>query len=339
MKTMMHPRGFLLLLHVLALQAPLGALSFTPPSTASSSTKTTRLRYPSLLYASTTAEETASKGTDSETFVDLPHVDYVYPEGSTATPVLLLHGLLGSKRNFATLAKALGAQLDTPRRIMGVDLRNHGDNQPDAWQDDMSYESMAKDVLKFLQSQNLKQIVVVGHSMGGKVAQALALMEPDMVEGLVVLDMAPVSYEPNEPHWKAVTSIIETLQSVPTGEGATKQTVDKHLQSAIPDPALRGFCLTNWNVKEKTWAIPVDKIAKQLDTLAAFQITPATGTYRGDVFFIHGGQSKFVRSKHIGTIANFFPNHMLTTIRGAGHWVHAEAPDDCIALLKRYLDR
>ena len=202
----------------------------------------------------------------------------------------------------------------------------------------MSYESMAQDVLKFLDSENIDKIILVGHSMGGKVAQTIALLKPELVEGLVVLDMAPVAYESNEPHWKAVTGIIETLQSVPTGDGASKQTVDRHLQSAIPDPALRGFCLTNWNVKGKTWAIPVYKIAHQLDTLAAFDITPATGTYAGDVFFIHGGQSKFVRSAHMPTIAQYFPNHMLTTIRGAGHWVHAEAPDDTIALLKRYLD-
>lgn len=205
----------------------------------------------------------------------------------------------------------------------------------------MSYEAMANDVLKFVQSQGLEKVILVGHSMGGKVAQTLALMEPDLVEGLVVLDMAPVAYEPSEPHWKAVSSIIEVLRTVPTGEGATKQTVDRHLQSAIPDPALRGFCLTNWNVKGKTWAIPVEKIANQLDTLAAFESRAAAsgGTYPGDVFFIHGGQSKFVRTTHMPTIAGYFPNHMLTTIRGAGHWVHAEAPDDTIALLKRYLDR
>ena len=93
----------------------------------------------------------------------------------------------------------------------------------------------------------------------------------------------------------------------------------------------------------------------QLDSIAGFDVhdqamdegivtaveesSPSKYTYDGDVFFIHGGASRFVRSSHLSTITSFFPNHMLTTIRGVGHWVHAEAPDDTIALLKRYLDR
>jgi pimeloyl-ACP methyl ester carboxylesterase len=94
------------------------------------------------------------------------------------------------------------------------------------------------------------------------------------------------------------------------------------------------------------WKIPVEVIAQQLDTLAGFDLpsfstssSTNTPSYPGDAFFIHGGQSRFVRHSHMDTIAHFFPNHMLTTIRGVGHWVHAEAPDDTLALLKRYLDR
>ena len=207
----------------------------------------------------------------------------------------------------------------------------------------MAYPTMAQDVLQFLEQQNLDKVVVVAHSMGGKVAQALALLQPDVVHGLVVLDMAPVSYQKEEPHWKAVTSILETLHSIPITDTTTKADVDKALRSAVPDPALRAFCLTNWNARDNQWAIPVDKIVQQLDVLAGFDLqlqeADQQQQYHGDTFFIHGGQSKFVRHAHVETIQQFFPNHMLTTIRGAGHWVHAEAPDDTIALLKRYLDR
>lgn len=238
----------------------------------------------------------------------------------------------------------------------------------------MSYTSMAKDVVQFLDQQGLDQVVLVGHSMGGKVAQTIALLYPNRVQGLCVLDMAPVAYQATEPHWKAVSDIITTLQSILSSEMEkyTKQQVDKLLQSSIPDPALRGFCLTNYDNRQQEWAIPVHYIADNLNTLAGFDIITHTTTtdhhdntnhpadstivngdapsstvassavalqYQGDVFFILGGQSKFVRHAHIDTIATYFPNHMLTTIRGSGHWVHAEAPDDTIALLKRYLDR
>ena len=86
-------------------------------------------------------------------------------------------------------------------------------------------------------------------------------------------------------------------------------------------------------------------ITQQLPTLAAFDVShdddnaEESLSYTGDAFFIHGGQSRFVRHAHLPKIRQYFPNHMLTTIRGAGHWVHAEAPDDTIALLKKYLDR
>jgi len=265
-------------------------------------------------------------------------------------PVLFLHGLLGSKRNFATCANMLGVQLDTKRRIMGVDLRNHGDTQP--WSDKMSYPSMAQDVVNFLKSQNIKKIILVGHSMGGKVAQALALLHPGYVEGLVVLDIAPVTYSREEdPHWRVVEDILRAVHRVieeaaATGAVTTKGDIDLSLRKSIPDPALRAFVLTNFDSRNNKWKIPIATMVQELDQIAGFDLTAtstaslsSTSTYEGDVFIINGGQSRFVRHAYMDQIASYFPNHMLTTIRGSGHWVHAEAPDDLVALLKRYLDR
>jgi esterase len=290
------------------------------------------------------------------TTVTLQWADFYTPETSSSTskpPVVLLHGLLGSKRNFASLATSLSAQLETPRRILGVDLRNHGESE---WSDTMSYHDMALDVLQFLDAQQLQQVVIVGHSMGGKVAQALSLMHPERVAGLVVIDIAPVAYTSADPHWKAVEDIMQAMQeatdvsttstSTSTSTSAstssitiTKQAMDQQLKTAVPDPALRAFCLTNYNGREGRWNIPLDAIVDQLDTLAGFDLDLEGLSYDGDVFIINGGQSRFVRHAYMDRIAAFFPNHMLTTIRGAGHWVHAEAPDDTVALLKRYLDR
>jgi pimeloyl-ACP methyl ester carboxylesterase len=253
-----------------------------------------------------------------------------------------LHGLLGSKRNFASIGTSLSNQLSRKRRIFGVDLRNHGETcrHVDNWRDEMEYSDMAQDVLSFMNEQKLDKAVLVGHSMGGKVAQACALLEPERVDGLVVLDIAPVTYTTEDAHWKAVQDIIECMTKVNVGPGVTKQMVDQQLRQAIPDPALRAFVLTNLDVSGGgcQWKIHLHAIAKQLDRLAAFDI-PSHHRYDGDVFFIHGGQSKFVRSSYMQSISDYFPNHLLTTIRGAGHWVHAEAPDDTTALLKRYLDR
>ena len=186
-----------------------------------------------------------------------------------------------------------------------------------------------------------------------QVAQAVALTDPDRVEGLVVLDIAPVSYSQDEPHWKAVQDIVTELSKVPVGPGVTRRDVDVALREAVPDPALRAFCLTNFDAAKGEWKIHMHGICAQLDEIASFNLHHHNGQherngetepqqsqqYPGDAFFIHGGQSRFVRHSYIPAIQERFPNHMLTTVRGAGHWIHAEKPEDTIALIKRFLER
>lgn len=137
-------------------------------------------------------------------------------------PVLFLHGLLGNKRNFASLASSLSLQLQKPRTIYTLDLRNHGDNNHD-WRINMSYSDMARDVLAFIDDgaiatqteNNEQQVVVVGHSMGGKVAQALALMYPERIAGLVVLDIAPVRYHASgKEGWRTIEEIVNSVSSI-----------------------------------------------------------------------------------------------------------------------------
>eukprot|EP00584_Thalassiosira_punctigera_P025642 CAMPEP_0172555308 /NCGR_PEP_ID=MMETSP1067-20121228/58346_1 /TAXON_ID=265564 ORGANISM="Thalassiosira punctigera, Strain Tpunct2005C2" /NCGR_SAMPLE_ID=MMETSP1067 /ASSEMBLY_ACC=CAM_ASM_000444 /LENGTH=395 /DNA_ID=CAMNT_0013343823 /DNA_START=199 /DNA_END=1386 /DNA_ORIENTATION=- len=314
--------------------------------------------------------------------VELQYSEFLPPStASSNTPVIFLHGLLGNKRNFASLASSLSTQLQKPRPIYTVDLRNHGENTHD-WRPSMSYSEMARDVLAFMDkvsdlNNGHEKAVLVGHSMGGKVAQSLALMHPERVEGLVVLDIAPVRYYSekqgmgggrggDDSGWKAVEEIVRSVAQIDLSEGGylTKRDVDAVLRRGmLEDPALRAFVLTNLEQRRASggdesplrWKIYWDGIVHELDRIAGFDVNDrvmddsaeeteltmrqSDVQYEGDVFFIHGGASRFVRHSHISTIGTFFPNHMLTTIRGVGHWVHAEAPDDTIALLKRYLDR
>jgi len=262
-----------------------------------------------------------------------------FGDGTGDRSIIFLHGLLGNKRNFATIATAL-SQICEGDNIYSLDLRNHGSTAQ--WHGDMSYTAMARDVICFCQSLNLQKVTLVGHSMGGKVAQAVALLYPEQVEGLVVLDMAPVEYCPNiDAHWKAVCDIIDLLHEVSQSKFTSKRDLDMALRPGIPDPALRAFCLTNWNDKTGEWKVNIPVISQQLEVLAGFDLNTSTDdlTYTGDVLLVHGGQSRFVRHSYLPTIQSYFPNHMLTTIRGAGHWLHAEKPQDCISILQQYLQR
>lgn len=288
--------------------------------------------------------------------------DVVGPEGHE--PVILLHGLLGQKRNFATFGSSLAAQLEKKRRILALDLRNHGDNGHD-WRDEMSHSHMARDVLALMDTLNIPKAIVIGHSMGGKIAMNLALTHPHRISGLVVLDTSPVAYDSsNNPAWKTVENIVSVVRGVKLEPGRTKRDIDVDLRQSIEDPALRAFVLTNLEKAScrnggdgemLRWKINIESIASELDQIADFVLsqdvtsrkdleeTPDQPSrqrcYEGDTFFINGGASNFVRSAHMPVIAEYFPNYMLTTIRGVGHWVHAEAPGDTLALLKRYLDR
>ncbi|KAL9181831.1 hypothetical protein ACHAXT_012174 [Thalassiosira profunda] len=317
-----------------------------------------------------------------EGVVELQYSEFLPPsKGTGHPPVIFLHGLLGNKRNFASLASSLSTQLQNPRTIYTLDLRNHGENTHD-WRSTMSYSEMSRDVLAFMDKLpelnnhggKHEKAVIVGHSMGGKVAQSLALMHPERVEGLVVLDIAPVRYRSDRNDdgtkgdgsgWTAVEDIVRSVASIDLGEEAykTKRDVDAVLRKGmLEDPALRAFVLTNLEQARTTdeggpplrWKINWNGIVAQLDRIAGFDVNDenmdesvdteyieqSSGVrYDGDAFFIHGGASRFVRHSHLPQIGTFFPNHMLTTIRGVGHWVHAEAPDDTVALLKRYLDR
>merc|ERR1719491_2336769 len=176
----------------------------------------------------------------------------------------------------------------------------------------MSYPHMANDVINFLDSQNICKVVLVGHSMGGKIAQALALLYPEYVEGLVVLDIAPVTYSREEdPHWRAVEDILRAVHRVieeaaATGADTTKRDIDLSLRKFIPDPALRAFVLTNFDSRNNEWKVPIATMVQELEQIAGFDLTttstPAfssSSTYEGDVFIINGGQSRFVRHAYM----------------------------------------
>mmetsp|Transcript_29443 Transcript_29443/g.64865 ORF Transcript_29443/g.64865 Transcript_29443/m.64865 type:complete len:222 (+) Transcript_29443:1-666(+) len=221
---------------------------------------------------------------------------------------------------------------------------------------------MAGDVMKVLDRIGLDRAVLIGHSMGGKVAKAAALLHPDRVAGLVVMDIAPVQYRCDEPHWGSVKRTIESIVSIPLDQCTDKRDVDRALRSAVQDPALRAFVMTNLDQCRDSgslrWKINVEAIARQLNDIAGFDVCPSDGSsikqspaadggsggsgglvYNGDTLFIKGGASKFVQNSHVDAISTYFPNYLLTSIRSAGHWIHAEAPEPTLAMLKRYLDR
>ncbi|CEL99532.1 unnamed protein product [Vitrella brassicaformis CCMP3155] len=280
--------------------------------------------------------------------VDLHYIDIPANGHDSREAVLLLHGLLGSSRNWMTWAKRLSSELDTSRRIIVPDLRNHGSS---THAESMTYAEMAQDVLRLLESVNEDRIVCVGHSMGGKVAAALGLLEPSRVDGLVIVDVAPVPYSTEDGNdWKEIRRIINGLQALPLHALSTRQDADRGLRDehGIDDDALRAFVLTNLERHEDSWRwrINLDAIARSLEDLALFDLEAAWGSeselpppYEGDTLFVMGSNSRYIQSRHLDVIQRLFASFTLQTVKEAGHWVHADQPDRMVQVVKAYLDR
>ena len=247
--------------------------------------------------------------------------------GQRGPPIVILHGLFGSSRNWATIARRLADE----HRVFTLDLRNHGASP---WAERMTYDDMADDVAAFIQRHGLSPATVMGHSMGGKVAMRLALARSGLVARLIVIDVAPVTYR------HSLGEYVEAMREARITGTNRRQDVDAQLQRVIPDPAVRAFLLQNLVRTEQgfAWRVNLDAIAANLPVLMGFP-SDAGQSYGGPTLFLRGGRSSYVRPEHRPVIEKLFAKVELVTIADAGHRVHAEKPETFLAVVRRFLDR
>ncbi len=250
----------------------------------------------------------------------------VYGAGQVGTPLVILHGLFGSARNWASLAKRLAQR----QPVHTVDLRNHGASP---WSAAMDYQIMAEDVAGFIEDLGGAPVALLGHSMGGKVAMMLALNDPWLVDRLLVLDIAPVRY-PRRYH-----DFIEAMLALPFEAIAKRSDADDHLAEIITDAKMRDFLLRNLILENDRWRwrINLPAIDMALGDLLGFPELPPNHRFDGSTLFLRGGQSAYVQPEYWATISARFPSANIETIDGAGHWVHVDAPEAVITQTRRFL--
>jgi len=229
--------------------------------------------------------------------------------------IIILHGLFGSGRNWASFAKHFSAT----HRVLTVDLRNHGSSP---WDDAMSYPVMAEDVLELIAAESLVKPVLLGHSMGGKVAMTAALSQPDLLAGLILADIAPVTYSHSH------AGLVALMQALDIAHYSRRSEADADLAKSIDDPTLRGFLLHNLLFEEGAprWQINLDAIPPSMPGLMKFPFALGSCQFTGPVMLIGGGESDFVLPEHHDAVRAFFPSVDIQMIEGAGHWVHAQKP-------------
>ncbi len=239
------------------------------------------------------------------------------------TPLLIVHGLFGSARNWGVVAKRLSAD----RPVLTVDMRNHGESFRDGAH---GYEDMAADLARVI-AANGGVADVVGHSMGGKAAMLLALSQPEMVGRLVVADIAPVAYAHTQLH------LVQAMQELDVSGVTRRSDADAALAETVPNAGTRAFLLQSLDLKAQPpeWRLNLDVLAAEMPKVLGWP--GAMGTYTGATLFLSGADSDYVQPEHRGEIKRLFPNARFAKIPGAGHWLHAEKPREFEAAVAAFL--
>ncbi len=254
---------------------------------------------------------------------------YRYFGGEGKPPLVILHGLFGSSRNWTSAGKLLARSFE----VFALDMRGHGDSPfaPPPMRD-YSFKTMASDVRAWLSARGVNHPILLGHSLGGKVAMRLAVDQPKLVRALVAADIAPRDYPPHH------TVAFAAMRSLDLAALNSRQEAEQKLRALLNDENLARFLLTNL-VREVDagfrWRVDVAGLYAALPELSRSSLAPGE-TYPGPTLFLRGDQSDYVRDGDRPLIAAHFPRHQILALGRAGHNLHVDQPAAFTAALEYF---
>lgn len=254
-----------------------------------------------------------------------------YPAGPNrkfSAPILVLHGLFGSSKNWVAVCDYLSEFSE----VFSLDLRNHGDSPHSP---EHNLRKMSEDVLEFVNDQGLSEIILLGHSMGGLVAMTFALENPERVKHLIVQDIAPRDYP------FRYESELSVLQLDVSGF-RSRQEIDAAASKFVADPFIRNFLLMNLERREAggyAWKLNVPAIAESKRIFESQFSSIGDRSYNGTVLFIVGGASEYFLESDKRIALKYFPSASFQTIPGGDHYIHFTKAAEFKRILLEYLNR
>lgn len=228
--------------------------------------------------------------------------------------LIILHGFFASARNWRQIAEKLAANFC----VYVLDARNHGASPHS---DIMNYETMADDVAQFITQKKIACVSLIGHSMGGKTAMWLALNRPNLVQNLIIIDIAPINYK------HSFDPIINALKNLPLPDLTNRKQAELWLSDSIPELSYRQFLLQNLVLKSGgcyEWRIDLDIFQQNAAQILLFPTTENPLQFVGRTLFLAGGNSKYIKQN---STEKFFPFAQIQVIPDSEHWIHVQQPE------------
>ena len=236
--------------------------------------------------------------------------------GNKGQDLIIIHGLFGMSDNWNTLGKKFAQYC----KVYLIDLRNHGRS---SHSDDFNYDVMCGDVLEYMEDNNIIKPIILGHSLGGKVAMKFAFLHPYKIEKLIVADMAPRRYGTDFHQ-----NLLSTLYRLPLENFEKREEIDRVLSKTYEDKGMRLFLLKNLYRNENkrfSWRFNIEVLLEKLSNIQEADFVK--GTCKVPTHFIRGGNSSYITAEDELIINKHFSNFSIATIDGVGHWLHAESPE------------
>ena len=251
-------------------------------------------------------------------------ISLFFRDSGSGPALIILHGIFGSGENWLTVAKKFADQF----RVFLPDQRNHG-RSPHS--DEFDYDVLAEDLLHFADSQHLDKFFLIGHSMGGKVAMQFAQKHPGRLHALVVADIAPRRYPPHH------RTILEGMKAIDLEHFTSRNQADEAMARFIPETDVRQFLLKNLYRNDAgnfAWRLNLPVLEKAAETIG--ENPDAAMPCPVPALFIRGGLSSYIRKEDEAEILRRFPSAEISTVEGAGHWVHAEKPEEFSEMVLKF---